>query len=220
MPVLAQAFSQREVNVALLDARAGSPPSAAELLRRHAGVDLPGALAPVLLEGERWAAELLESHLSYPLLAFYRSQHAEQSWLAGLTMILDVAALVLVGMDGAPTRPARLAFAMARHAAADLSHMLGARPRAVAPERLSAADLAHLRAVLAQAGAPLRQGPEADRMLAHLRQMYEPYVSALADRLLMPLPPWLPPPGATDVWKITAWGLAAWSAEYDELDGL
>ncbi len=220
MPVLAQAFSQREVNVALLDARAGSPPSAAELLRRHAGVDLPGALAQVLLEGERWAAELLESHLSYPLLAFYRSQHAEQSWLAGLTMILDVAALVLVGMDGAPTRPARLAFAMARHAAADLSHILGARPRAVAPERLSAADLAHLRAVLAQAGVPLRQGPEADRMLAHLRQMYEPYVSALADRLLMPLPPWLPPPGATDVWKTTAWGLAAWSAAYDELDGL
>jgi hypothetical protein len=220
MPVLAQAFSQREVNVALLDARAGSPPSAAELLRRHAGVDLPGALAQVLLEGERWAAELLESHLSYPLLAYYRSQHVEQSWLAGLTMILDVAALVLVGMDGAPTRPARLAFAMARHTAADLSHILGAQPRAVAPERLSAADLAHLRAVLAQAGVPLRQGPEADRMLAHLRQMYEPYVSALADRLLMPLPPWLPPPGATDAWKITAWGLAAWSAEYDELDAV
>jgi hypothetical protein len=218
--VLAPAFSQREVNVALLDARAGSPPSAAELLRRHAGADLPVALTQVLLAWERWAAELLESHLSYPLLAFYRSQHAEQSWLAGLTMILDVAALVLAGMDGAPTRPARLAFAMARHTAADLSHILGARPRAVAPERLSAADLVHLRAVLAQAGVPLRQGPEADRMLARLRQMYEPYVSALADHLLMPLPPWLPPPGATDVWKITAWGLAAWSAEYDELDGL
>ena len=220
MPVLAQAFSQREVNVALLDARAGSPPSAAELLRRHAGVDLPGALAQVLLEGERWAAELLESHLSYPLLAFYRSQHAEQSWLAGLTMILDVAALVLVGMDGAPTRPARLAFAMARHAAADLSHILGARPRAVAPERLSAADLTHLRAVMAQAGVPLREGPEADAMLTHLRQMYEPFVNALADRLLMPLPSWLPPPGATDVWKVTAWGPAAWSAEHDEVDGV
>jgi Ion channel len=220
MPVLSQAFSQREVNVALLDARAGSPPSAAELLRRHAGSDFPVALTQVLLEWERWSAELLESHLSYPLLAYYRSQHAEQSWLAGLTTILDVAALILVGIDGAPTRPARLAFAMARHAAADLSHILGARPRAAAPERLSAADLVHLRAVLAQAGVPLREGPEADRMLTHLRQMYEPFVRALADRLLMPLPPWLPPPGATDVWKLTAWGPAAWSAEYDELDGL
>ena len=123
-------------------------------------------------------------------------------------------------MDGAPTQPARLAFAMARHAAADLSHILGARPRAAAPERLSVADLTQLRAVLAQAGGPLREGPEAYMMLTHLRQMYEPFVSALADRLLMPLPPWLPPPGATDLWKVTAWGPAAWSAEYDEVDGV
>ena len=153
-------------------------------------------------------------------IGYYRSQHQEQSWLAGLTTILDVAALLLVGMDGAPTQRARLAFAMARHAAADLSHILGARPQSAASGRLSAADLAHLRAVLAQAGVPLREGPEADRMLTHLRQMYEPFVRALADRLLMPLPPWLPSPGATDVWKLTAWGPAAWSAEYDELDGL
>jgi hypothetical protein len=219
MPVLNQAFSQREVNVALLDARAGSPPSAAELLRRHAGENFTGALAQLFLDGERWAAELLESHLSYPILAYYRSQHTEQSWLAGLTTLLDVAALLLVGIDGAPTRPARLAFAMARHAAADLSHMLGTRPQSAASGRLSAADLTQLRAVLAQAGVPLREGPEADAMLTHLRQMYEPFVSALADRLLMPLPPWLPPPGARDVWQITAWGPAAWSDEYDEMDG-
>jgi len=219
MPVLNQAFSQREVNVSLLDARAGSPPSAAELLRRHAGADFTGALAQFFIEGERWAAELLESHLSYPILAYYRSQHQAQSWLAGLTTILDVAALLLVGMDGAPTRRARLAFAMARHAAADLSHILGTQPPSAASGRLSAADLTQLRAVLAQAGVPLREGPEADAMLTHLRQMYEPFVSALADRLLMPLPPWLPPPGARDVWKVTAWGPAAWSTEYDEVDG-
>jgi len=220
MPVLSQAFSQREVNVSLLDARAGSPPSAAELLRRYAGADFTEALAQLLREGERWSAELLESHLSYPFLAYYRSQHQEQSWLAGLTTMLDVAALLLVGIDGAPTRPARLAFAMARHAAADLSRILGTRPQSAASERLSAADLTHLRAVMAQAGVPLREGPEADAMLTHLRQMYEPFVNALADRLLMPLPSWLPPPGATDVWKVTAWGPAAWSAEYDEVDGV
>src|SRR5215475_6721463 len=148
MPVLYQAFSQREVNVSLLDARAGSPPSAAELLRRHAGEDFTLALAQLLREGERWSAELLESHLSYPILAYYRSQHQEQSWLAGLTTILDVAALLLVGIDGAPTRRARLAFAMARHAAADLSRILGAQPQSAASGRLSAADLTQLRAVL------------------------------------------------------------------------
>jgi hypothetical protein len=220
IPVLTQAFSQREVNVSLLDARAGSPPSAVELLRRHVGADFTVALEQFFIEGERWSAQLLESHLSYPILAYYRSQHQEQSWLAGLTTILDVAALLLVGIDGAPTRRARLAFAMARHAAADLSHILDARPQAAASGRLSAADLTQLRAMLAQAGVPLREGPEADAILAHLRQMYEPFVGALADWLLMPLPPWLPPPGATDVWKVTAWGPAAWSAEYDEVDGV
>jgi len=219
IPVLYQAFSQREVNVSLLDARAGSPPSAVELLRRHADEDFTVALSQLFMAWERWSAELLESHLSYPILAYYRSQHKEQSWLAGLTTILDVAALLLVGIDGAPTRPARLAFAMARHAAADLSHILGTRPQSAASGRLSAADLTHLRAVLAQAGVPLREGPEADRMLTHLRQMYEPFVSALADWLLMPLPPWLPTPGARDAWKVTAWGPAAWSTEYDEVDG-
>ena len=219
MPVLSQAFSQREVNVSLLDARAGSPPSAAELLRRQAGEDFTPALAQVLLEWERWSAELLESHLSYPLLAYYRSQHEEQSWVAGLTTILDVAALIMVGMEGAPTRPARLAFAMARHAAADLSHILGTRPQSADPGRLSAVDLAQLRALLAAAGVRLREGAEADKLLANLRQMYEPFVSALADRLLMPLPSWLPTPGATDVWKITAWGTKEWSVTRHEVDG-
>jgi len=109
---------------------------------------------------------------------------------------------------------------MARHAAADLSHILGTRLPSSNPGRLSAADLTQLRALLAAAGVQLREGPEADKLLADLRQMYEPFVSALANRLLMPLPSWLPTPGATDVWKTTAWGLAAWSAAYDELDGL
>ena len=108
---------------------------------------------------------------------------------------------------------------MARHAAADLSHILGTLPRSAEPGRLPAADLTQLRALLVEAGVPLREGAEADKMLAHLRQMYEPFVSALANRLLMPLPLWLPTPGATDVWKLTAWGTEAWSDDYDEVDG-
>jgi len=218
VPVLYQAFSQREVNVSLLDARAGSPPSAGELLRRHFGEDFKPALAQVLLEWERWSAELLESHLSYPILAYYRSQHERQSWLAGLTTILDVTALIMAGIEGAPTRSARLAFAMARHAAADLSHILGTRSQAASSRRLPAADLVQLRALLAEAGVPLREGPEVDKTLTELRQMYEPFVSALADRLLMPLPPWLPAQGAKDVWKVTAWGTEAWSVTHDEVD--
>jgi hypothetical protein len=219
VPVLYQAFSQREINVSLLDARAGSPPSAVELLHRHAGDDLESSLARLLMEWERWSAELLESHLSYPILAYYRSQHERQSWLAGLTTILDVSALIIVGIDGVPSRPARLAFAMARHAAADLSEVLATRPQRGDSRPLSAAELAEVRALLARDGLALRDGPEADRKLTRLRQMYEPFIAALAVRLLMPLPNWVPTPGARDDWQITAWGTEEWSVAHDEVEG-
>jgi hypothetical protein len=222
LPVIYQAFSRREVSISLLDARAGSPPTAAELLRRHGGLhdmhasaptnghpaDTPRDPEPVvafLREWERWSSELLESHLSYPVLAYYRSQHDNQSWLAALTVLLDACALVLVGVDGIPSRPARLAFAMARHAAVDLSQILGTPPRPPRADRLPPAELAELRAALAEVGMPLRFGPEADRKLAEIRAKYEPYVNALAEHLLIALPPWMPPPDNADDWQTSVY---------------
>src|SRR5205823_5587411 len=79
LPVLYQAFSRREVSIALLDARAGSPPTAVELLRRHGRAQRLEALDRLLRDWEVWSAELLETHLSYPILAYYRSQHEHQS---------------------------------------------------------------------------------------------------------------------------------------------
>ena len=73
LPVLYQAFSRREVNISLLDARAGTPPSASELLRRHSEGDDMRELGQLLADWERWAAELMESHLSYPVLCWFRS---------------------------------------------------------------------------------------------------------------------------------------------------
>src|SRR5207237_6010655 len=100
LPVLYQAFSRRELNISLLDARAGSPSTAAELLRRHFDGDQFVELAAYLRDWERWSAELLESHLSYPVLAYYRSHHTNQSWLGALTTSLDASALVIVGGQG------------------------------------------------------------------------------------------------------------------------
>src|SRR5512140_3199011 len=108
LPVMYQAFSQREVNVSLLDERAGSPPTAVELLRRHTWDDDPAVLNAFLKDWERWSAELLESHLSYPVLGYFRSQHDNQSWVAAITAILDATALCQLGIDGAPARQAEL----------------------------------------------------------------------------------------------------------------
>lgn len=208
LPVIYQGFSRREVNITLLDARAGSPPSATELLRRMATPLDPLALEQFLLEWERWAAEVLESHLSYPVLAFFRSQHDRVSWLAAMTMILDTCSLLMVGVSSAagplPARQARLTFAMLRHTIADLSQILYIEPRAAAPQRLSLADLQQARALLAAAGLELHAGEEAEQWLVEVRRLYEPYVDALAERLLFRLPAWLPS-AVADNWQTTAW---------------
>lgn len=204
LPVIYSAFSRREVGTVLLDARAGSPPSAAELLRRssqglHEGLD------ELLHDWERWAAELLESHISYPVLCYYRSQHSNQSWLAALTTILDTSALVIAGIDGISPRQAQLTFAMTRHVIADLAQIFYTPPHALGKDRISPADLTRLREVLAAAGVRLRDGSAADQRLSELRRMYEPYANALAEYLLMPLPPWLPAGGGFDSWQTSAW---------------
>src|SRR6058998_1043896 len=188
-PVLYNAFSRREVSITLLDPKAGSPPNVEELLRRH-GQDHFHRLDRFLHEWERWTAELMESHISYPVLAYFRSQHANQSWLAALTTILDTCALLLAGDRDGSVWQARVTFAMARHAVVDLARVFHLEPRAPSPDRLSPPDLARLVRLLAEAGRPPSDTAETTRRLADYRRTYEPYVNALADRLLMPLPAW------------------------------
>jgi hypothetical protein len=208
LPVLYQAFSRREVNISLLDARAGSPSSAAEMLRRHGESGHLHDLNLVLHEWEHWAAELMESHLSYPVLCYFRSQHDNQSWLAALTTVLDTCALVLVGVEGAPVWQAKLTFAMARHAVVDIAQIFETVPSGPASclARLFPGDLDRLRQILRDNQAPLQEGEEAEKKLAELRLMYEPYVCALSEMLLMPLPPWIVGKDAIDNWKTSAWG--------------
>ena len=191
VPIIYQAFSRRELRISLLDARAGSPPTAAELLRRnHAGRSVE-ELRLLLHDWEVWCADILESHLSYPILAFYRSQHEQQSWVEALTVILDTCALILTGIEGTPVEPARFAFAMARHAIVDLAQILGTSPTP-GVNRLSSPDYARLQELLAASGIHLKEGAATEQNLADLRETYEPFVSALATRIQVSLPPWLP----------------------------
>jgi hypothetical protein len=209
LPFIYGSFSKREVNISLLDARAGTPPTAGELLRRHAYPHGNDALRELLKDWEFWAAELMESHLSYPVLAFFRSQHDNQSWIAALTAILDTCALVKVGIEDACQRQAELTFAIARHAAVDLSQVFKTPPRALPYNRLPAEDLRRIRDILAQHGVKLHDDAEADRKLAELRNMYEPYLYALAEYLSLSLPPWIPAKRGKDNWQTTAWGRSA-----------
>src|SRR5215472_9638253 len=206
LPVLYQAFSRRELNISLLDARAGSPSTAAELLRRHFDDDAFLELSAFLRDWERWAAELLESHLSYPVLAYYRSQHSNQSWVSALTTILDVSALVMVGVEGVPAYQAKLTFAIARHAVVDVAHVFNTSPHEPHEDRLPPTELVRLQNNLASHGIMLQSGSTAEEKLRTLRHMYEPYVHALSAYLLMPLPEWQIASESADNWQTSAWG--------------
>jgi hypothetical protein len=110
LPVLYQLFSRREAHVIQLDARAGSPPTATTMLSRHAEADSLDKLDDLLREWEVWGSDLLESHLSYPMLVYYRSQHDNQSWLAALSAVMDCCALILVGVEEMKPLQARMTF--------------------------------------------------------------------------------------------------------------
>lgn len=207
LPALNQSFSKREVNISLLDARAGSPPSALEILRRQSQGSETEELTQLLHEWERWSAELLESHLSFPVLVYFRSQHDNQSWLAALTAILDACAFVMTNLQGPSVRQAQLTFAMARHAVVDLALVLHVAPQEPLGDRLPLQELASMRVALAAEGLKLREDTDAASQLSELREMYEPYVYSLSLRLRLSVPPWVPPEASRkDNWRISAWG--------------
>jgi hypothetical protein len=223
VPVLYTAFSTREILVALLDARAGSPPTAGELLLRH---DFNGghhALTTLLAEWERWCAEMLETHISYPILCYYRSQHDNQSWLAALTAVLDTCALLITTVEGPSTRQAQLTFAIGRHTLVDLGHVFRqekneARLRESPAERLRDEEFARLCEQLSVAGYALCQDRRSRERLDAIRLLYEPHACAMAAYLKLRLPMWAPPaPGARkDGWSTVA-GLRQPGAVNDRL---
>jgi hypothetical protein len=203
-PVLYSAFSRREASISLLDARAGSPPTAAELMRRHSYQGADQALSLLLVEWERWSAELLESHISYPLLCYFRSQHGNQSWISALTAILDTSALLIAGVRGHEARQAQLTFAMARHAMVDLAQIFSLKPVTDAPDRLPVERYEQLYALLCQSGVSVCRDNQSYDRLREMRTLYEGYAEALGRYLCMPLPPWMADRPHKDNWLTVA----------------
>jgi hypothetical protein len=208
LPTIYSSFSRREIEISLLDARAGSPPTAAELLSRFGNCPQQAVLDQIFKDWERWAAEVLESHLSYPALSFFRSQHNNQSWLGALTTILDGSALVVAGVDGLRSEQAKITFAMARHAMVDLAQVVNASYNPNTPDRLPPETLERLRKRLAERGVKLREGAEFEEKLSNLRSLYEAYALGIALNLLITLPPWIPAEKTRDNWQSGPWDRA------------
>ncbi len=204
-PVLTQAFSHREIVISLLDSRGGSPPTAAQILIRSRNSQQSGSLGFDLAVWETWSAELLENCLSFPMLAYYRSQHDNQSWLAALTAILDTCALEICGVCDDNHHQARLTFAIARHAAVDLTLIFKITPVPPQPDRLAPESLHSLKEILHAEGITFPEGTETETKLAALRGMYEPFVNGLAGYFLFKLPDFFPARRTADNWQTSSW---------------
>ena len=210
LPVLYQLFARREAHVLQLDARAGSPPTATAMLCRHAEAEALGKLDEMLRNWEVWGSELLESHLSYPMLAYYRSQHDNQSWLAAVAAVMDCCALILVGVKELSPLQARMTFSMLRQVVVEMARSFRISPsRYDGGDRLPAEAYGRMEAAFAEAGMAWEGGGDAATALQALRATYEPLLDGLARHLLLVLPGWVPDADATDHWERGHRGLLA-----------
>ena len=171
LPVLYQAFSRRETVISMLDARAGSPPAGGELLLRAAHSRDHDTIRRFLQDLEQWSAEVLESHLSFPVLSFYRSQHDNQSWVAALTASLDACALMIAMLKD-----------MAHYQGSSRSRWLDMRrltwrlvfhvpPQPLDDSRCQGDAMAKLREALQAAGLSLHEEAVAAAKFAELRDV-------------------------------------------------
>lgn len=192
LPVLYQHFAHRDMHLIEFAARAGSPPTAASLLCWHAGNGDLRQLDEWLRDWEHWAGELIESHSSYPMLAFYRSQHEGHSWLATLAVLLDCCTLVIAGAEKGRVLQAAATFSAARRVLDEVSNSLDVAAAPWTPElRLDPQSFIQLGTVLNRSTADWCDDGHAARVMTQLRRAYEPQLGGLSAYLLLPLPDWV-----------------------------
>ena len=188
LPVLYQSFAKRELVISLLDARAGSPPSAGGLL-----ASMPFEANGIIQQLERWEswmAQLLENQISFPMLGYFRSQHSNQAWLTALVAIVDYATVIGLVSDGSLRLQADLTAAMGRHVLSDVVVIFGLEQSC---ERNQSSRLSgraeQLRGLLLQRPGIFDVSKLSGASLNERVAGYEPQAAALSAYFLMSLPP-------------------------------
>jgi hypothetical protein len=181
-------YQRREIAVVTLQAAAGAPPSAVGLLETYASLDLNPRLDALFREWEAWSAEVLDSHVAYPILGFFRSSHDNLSWLSALGTVLDAATLVVTTIEGLPRGDAELCRRVGSHLVEDLSN-LGFRQGAAT--RLSRDDFEAACDRLEAASYRLAPREEAWGRFAAARLAYATRLEAMARYWEVPASSWL-----------------------------
>ena len=181
-------YQRREIKVVTLSARAKSPPSAIALLETYAHLGLTDELPALFREWEEWTAEVLDSHVSYPLLGYFRSSHDNVSWISALGAVLDAAALVLTTIRGVPRGHAKITKRVGAHLVEDISNNLRL---AGDGSGVDEAQFAEVYRRLGDAGYELEPEADAWRAFARGRASYAGRPQALADWWATPATEWV-----------------------------
>jgi hypothetical protein len=188
-------FQRRELQVVTLDARAGAPPSGTALLVTCAAFDDDAEELDHIFEvWERWSAEVLESHLAYPILMFFRSTHDHESWVSAVGAVLDAATLLLTTVEGGPRGQASATRGIGTHLVEDIGRFF----RFIVPDRpldgpmIERAEFDEARTRLGAAGYVLLPDAEASWIeFARLRSDYAGPLNAIARYLDVPPSQWI-----------------------------
>ena len=195
------AVEARETRVLMLDARAGSPPSGVALLQAYVELDLLSTLPQFFEEWEEWSARVLQSHIAYPILPFFRSSHDRESWIASLGAVLDAATLLISTVESGPNcgdQPlgaAKLMVRLGTHTLIDLGHYFGLRfeeaNKAHPHAGVERGEWEFARRQLEKSGFVLREAEESWGLFIKYRSPYAPYLNELAKHLAAPPTQWI-----------------------------
>jgi len=182
-------FRTREEAVVALDAIAGAPPTGVQLLETTGRHDMDSALKETFDEWRRWAAMVLESHLAYPILIYFRSSHDNESWINSFAAVMDAAALVMSSADDPTKGAAKLMFTVGNHLVEDLMWVFQLKPvtDGIVEKDEYEAAIARMRA----AGYKVRDGDEHWQQFIHLRGKYASALNLMATNLVAPVAPWV-----------------------------
>ncbi len=184
-------YQRREVQVVTLQAAAGAPPSAVALLETYAQLGLVERIPELFVDWQRWAVEVLDSHVAYPLLGYFRSSHDNLSWISALGSILDAASLVLTSVSGIPRGEAKLFKRVGTHLVEDI-YNLGFH--AGAQSTVDRSDFEAACGRLEQAGYRLTPTEAAWPAFEAARATYAPRLEAMARYWATPATSWLGDP--------------------------
>jgi hypothetical protein len=201
LPVLYQSFAARELMISLLDARAGSPPSAGGLLA-SASFEVDGVVQQ-LERWESWMAQLLENQISFPMLGYFRSQHSNQAWLTALVAMVDYATVIGIASEGTLRLQAELTAAMGRHVLSDVVVIFGQEQACDnKPSARISGQAEQLRAILLQRPDMFAVSKLSSAALNQRVAGYEPQAAALSVYFLMSLPAAIPDRSVQHDWRV------------------